>query len=152
LETPLIRREGRSLRPPFFLDHPPSGSDNGRDGWIGARFGLGSVWNYPRFQREISHVLDVPVRITVQADNGRFLYPVAWAAGCPLSPSSELLAGETLTSSSGKCSLFEPIVQVVTRAFCNLQVQLDAWFQLLLVYRGIDRREYAKPIRKFCES
>ncbi len=61
-----MRREGRSLRPPFFLHHPPSGNDNGRDGRIGAGSGLGSIGNYPSLKRETSLVLDVPVQIMIQ--------------------------------------------------------------------------------------
>ena len=58
-----MRREGRSLRPPIFLEHFLSGDDNGRDRLIKAQSGLGSAGNYPRLQRETSPFLDVPVQI-----------------------------------------------------------------------------------------
>jgi hypothetical protein len=32
------------------------------------------IGNYPRLQREIAHVLDVPVQILIQADNRRFRF------------------------------------------------------------------------------
>jgi hypothetical protein len=66
LVKPLLRREVESLRPPIFLEHLLSGTRSGRDRLIKAQFWLGSVRDYQRFQREISHVLDVPVQIPNQ--------------------------------------------------------------------------------------
>src|SRR6266567_6961724 len=60
----LMRREVESLRPLFFPEHLLSGSDYGREMLIRARSGHLSVRNYPRLQREISRVLDIPVQIT----------------------------------------------------------------------------------------
>src|SRR5205807_4331117 len=60
---PLLRREGRSLRPPIFPEHFLSGSKNGGVLPIRARSGLGSVGNYSVLQREKSRFLYVPVRI-----------------------------------------------------------------------------------------
>jgi len=65
-QGPLIRREGRSLRPPIFLERFPSGVDNGRDRLIKAQSRLRAVGNYPRLQRGLSLVLDVPVQILNQ--------------------------------------------------------------------------------------
>ena len=74
-ETPIIRRSLElsllcrgieSLRPPIFQEHFLSGIDNGRDGRIKARSGLGSVGRYPRLQREISRFAREPVQILNQ--------------------------------------------------------------------------------------
>jgi hypothetical protein len=55
---------GRVAKNPlFFVEHFPSGSDNGRDRLIKAQSRLDSVRNYPRLQRAISRVLDVPLQI-----------------------------------------------------------------------------------------
>ncbi len=61
-QGPLIRREGRSLRPPIFLERFPSGVDNGRGRLIKAQSRLRSVGNYPRLQRGLSLVIDMPVQ------------------------------------------------------------------------------------------
>ena len=50
----------------FFLEHLLSGMDNRRDRLIKAQSGLWSVRNYPRLQRGLSLVLDVPVQILNQ--------------------------------------------------------------------------------------
>ena len=57
---------GAVAKTPFFLEHFLSGIDSGRDGLIKAQSGLRSVGNYPRSQRGLSHVLDVPVQILNQ--------------------------------------------------------------------------------------
>ena|SRR5712692_3636631 len=62
----LMRRERQSLRPPIFLEHFLSGTDNGRNRLIKAQSGLGSIGDYPRLQRGLSPVLDVPVQILNQ--------------------------------------------------------------------------------------
>jgi len=53
-QEPLMRPEGQSLRPPIFLEHFLSGSDNGRDRLIKTRSRPGSAGDYPRLQRETS--------------------------------------------------------------------------------------------------
>ena len=61
-----MRRETESLRPPIFLEYFLSAGDNGRDWLIKAQSGLSSVGNYPRLQRGLFHVLDVPIQILNQ--------------------------------------------------------------------------------------
>ena len=51
---------------PYFPKHLLSGSDYGRDRLIRARFRLGSLGDYPCFQRRSSRVLDVPVQMLNQ--------------------------------------------------------------------------------------
>jgi hypothetical protein len=63
---PLMRRETRSLRPPIFLEHFLSGTDNRRVRLFKAYSGHGSIGNYPRLQRGISHVLGTLVQILNQ--------------------------------------------------------------------------------------
>jgi len=58
-----MRRETESLRPLFFWNHLLSGGDNGRVGPFKPQSGLWSVRNYPRFQRGLSLVLEVPVHM-----------------------------------------------------------------------------------------
>jgi hypothetical protein len=61
-----MRREMGSLRPPIFLEGSLFGGDNGRVGPFKAQSGLWSVRNYPRFQRGLARVLDVPVQMLNQ--------------------------------------------------------------------------------------
>jgi len=61
-----MRREIQSLRPLFFLENFLSDSNNGRNSLIKAQSGLGSIGDYPRLQRGLSPVLDVPVQILNQ--------------------------------------------------------------------------------------
>ena len=68
-----------------------------------------------------------PPRFKISNNNGRFLLAL------------------------GKSSLFEPVEQVVTGAFCSLQVHFLSRFQLFLLYGGADRCEDTKPVREFCE-
>ena len=99
----------------------------GESGRSGRNPGLDSIRKLMKMLNEFPAIPLRLRRFKIRDSNGRFLLAL------------------------GKSSLFEPVEQVVTGAFCNLQVQFRPGFQLFLVYGSADRCEDAKPIREFCE-
>src|SRR5437899_2693937 len=70
----LTRREGRSLRPPYFLEGSLSGIDNGRGRLFKAQSGLSWLGENAISPTNLGVILRSPPRIAIRADNRRFTF------------------------------------------------------------------------------